>query len=139
MMMILEEMKKVPSCNTLNREFCDSKWVVNKEGKKFCAGNEHGELVGLLAGGGSDNVTCSCAGSNILTFQPVLENTDIVTLGLHLPGCNKYNKHSINNNNNHNNNNHNNNITKIQFKCPKHFWYLTDIIMMPVWTCQFTF
>ena len=82
MMMILEEMKKVPSCNTLNREFCDSKWVVNKEGKKFCAGNEHGELVGLLAGGGSDNVTCSCAGSNIL-----LENTDKVTLGLNLPGC----------------------------------------------------
>ena len=64
MMMVMEEMKKVPNCSTLNREFSDSKLVVNKEGKKLCADNEQDEFVGLLATGESDNITC-----NMLLFK----------------------------------------------------------------------
>ena len=38
---LLTEIKKMPVCETVTKEVCDSKWVINQDGEKVWGGNEN--------------------------------------------------------------------------------------------------
>ena len=38
---LLKEIKKMPVCETVTKEVCDSKWVINQAGEKVWGGNEN--------------------------------------------------------------------------------------------------
>ena len=83
---LLKEIKKMPVCEEVTKEVCDSKWIVNKYGEKVWGGNENCrektwedcKLVDREVTEEVETFICQ-AGSPISYLAPVLRDEEVTT------------------------------------------------------------
>ena len=83
---LLTEIKKMPVCETVTKEVCDSKWVINQDGEKVWGGNENCQekswedckLVDREVTEEVETFICQ-AGSPISYLAPLLRDEEVTT------------------------------------------------------------